>query len=363
MAPMGKSIQMRKEFVNEFDWSMINYSHLLSKFNKGLLLIDPEGIIVEANEFTYKILGTQLLIGRPFTKFVNNDELLLFSKRMQQLLDSDESEFSTILNLKKECGDTTAVRLSATYTVQLESNAIVIFFEDIEENITLEHELNNSNYILDMFAYRASHDLRGPIATIKGLCNVMSIQQKNSSNLYIDLIAKECKKMESRVNRLSEISALKKESKRTVLLDFDQIIKSVTKSLRLGLNFNIQVENSIRSNFYSSPVYIMAIFYHLLENAKRFRKRDKSLHEISINLYEQENAGIYIMLKDAGIGIETDELSKIFDIFYRGDSKYAGSGIGLYLVQDIVQKLKGKIKVVSKLKYYTSITIFLPFNY
>ena len=247
-------------------------------------------------------------------------------------------------------------------TTQLKSNCIIIFIENIEENKNLANELNASNYALDMFAYRASHDLKGPIASIRGLCNLMSLNPKTESNMFIDLVTTECDKMENSVNKLSEISSLKKESNTSVILDFNQIIKNVSNDLNFDLSCDLQVENSINSNFYSSPTYIKAIFYHLLDNTKRFRKRDSSIHNILIELNEDENLGIYIKVKDSGIGIEASELPKVFDIFYKSDSKYAGSGIGLYLVKDMVERLKGKINIDSKLNQFTSVSIFLPFG-
>jgi signal transduction histidine kinase len=104
---------------------------------------------------------------------------------------------------------------------------------------------------------------------------------------------------------------------------------------------------------------MMIIFQNLISNAIKYQKPridDAYLH-ISVDISTQQ---AHICLSDNGIGIEPAYASKIFEMFFRASAGSYGSGLGLYITKQVVEKLKGQIHVASTLGEGTQFTVILP---
>ena len=98
------------------------------------------------------------------------------------------------------------------------------------------------------------------------------------------------------------------------------------------------------------------IINNLLSNAIKYRDEDKETSEINITSQYFEDDWI-LEVEDNGLGIEEEQQSKIFDMFYRANEASDGSGLGLFIVAEAVEKLSGHIEVQSKINAGTKITI------
>ena len=96
-----------------------------------------------------------------------------------------------------------------------------------------------------------------------------------------------------------------------------------------------------------------------MSNAIKYRDFNKSNPEIKVAIAINENQAV-ITFKDNGIGIELHNLEKIFNMFYRASEQSDGSGLGLYIVKNATDKLRGEVQVTSKLGEGTSFVINLP---
>ena len=103
------------------------------------------------------------------------------------------------------------------------------------------------------------------------------------------------------------------------------------------------------------------ILTNLVTNAIKFQKNDGSGSEIVINAnIDDKNADIVI--SDNGIGIDEEEQKKLFNMFYRSLHPRSGTGIGLFIVKETVEKLAGKITLTSQKEVGTTFKISLPNN-
>jgi len=225
----------------------------------------------------------------------------------------------------------------------------------------MNDELINSNNELDMFIYRASHDLKGPIARLLGMTLLAKMDNKDEGlKEYIELIEKGAVDINKVLNKLNNIHFINRETINSEEIDFKKIIKECETNL---LNYidagDLKIKLSTESGFNLKSDYILMkiILENLLENAVFFRKTKKA--EIEINLRTSRKS-IIISVEDNGVGILQDQQEKIFDMFYRGSEKSKGNGLGLYLVRKAVQKLHGKISVESEEGKYACFTISLP---
>jgi signal transduction histidine kinase len=111
--------------------------------------------------------------------------------------------------------------------------------------------------------------------------------------------------------------------------------------------------------FYSDRWRIAEILRNLMSNAIKYRSFDKPDPEIEVLMQINEERAI-IRFRDNGIGIEPHNLEKIFNMFYRASEQSDGSGLGLYIVKNAVDKLRGAVKVTSTVGEGTTFVINLP---
>lgn len=231
----------------------------------------------------------------------------------------------------------------------------------------LEHtlkKLKKRNYQLDQFVYRTSHDLRAPLSSILGLTNLAKIDIESKSDLvkYIDFIEKNILKLDEFVQALQDFTKSERTSIKIDLIDFKKIIKNANSSLRfingydsLSINLDIKGDNP----FYSDIFRIDTVMNNLISNAIKYQnfRIDNSFLNISIDL--TNTGSCHIIIEDNGIGIEEDYVDKIFDMFFRATEKGQGSGLGLYIVKQVLEKIRGTIEIESKFNVGTKITIHL----
>ena len=94
-----------------------------------------------------------------------------------------------------------------------------------------------------------------------------------------------------------------------------------------------------------------------LRDTKYHKKSGERWIEISA---KKLKTTVSITIKDNGVGIAVEHHNKIFDMFYRGHESSDGSGLGLYIVRDVVQKMKGKIMLTSKEGEGIQVVIKIP---
>ena len=112
-------------------------------------------------------------------------------------------------------------------------------------------------------------------------------------------------------------------------------------------------------DFYSDYWRVSEIFRNLISNAIKYRRTDAEDSEIVIKI-NVDHLCADITFADNGIGIKDTSLKRIFEMFYRATDQGDGSGIGLYIVKNAVEKLGGQIKVASKPGQGTRFHILLP---
>jgi signal transduction histidine kinase len=224
-------------------------------------------------------------------------------------------------------------------------------------------ELIKINAELDRFVYSASHDLRAPIASLLGLIEVARLEQDRGK---IDDLLEMQKKSLYRLDRF--IKDIVDHSRNTRLgidmeaVRFSELINAAFEQLQFMDNVShIKKIINIRQegDFYSSPTRLDIIFNNLLSNAIKYAdlKKDKSYIEIDIQCTSSE---AQIIVRDNGEGIPLEALTKIFDMFFRASAKGSGSGLGLYIVKEAIQKLGGTINVQSEFSKGTEFSVAIP---
>ena len=220
-----------------------------------------------------------------------------------------------------------------------------------------------------MLLANISHDLKTPITSIKGY--VEGIQDgiadsPEKMKRYLDTIHTKAEVIDDLVNNLSVFSKL--ELSRLIFEfkegDINLFMRDFVDDYRLDLEKNgIKLETDIPTDEVIVRMdyeKMSRVFSNLIDNAVKYRSEDNPTLSVSTMC---SDGGVYVNISDNGIGIDENELKNVFDGFYRVDSSRSikGSGLGLGIAKQIVEKHGGKIWLKSDgLGKGTTAVVFLP---
>lgn len=204
---------------------------------------------------------------------------------------------------------------------------------------------------LKRFAYAVSHDLQSPLRLITSYLQLIQRHLPQDDPKLQDFVNEALagsQDMSSYINDLLQYS-------RVVNADYTPESFNITKLLSLELmKRQMKDENMVVTLDESTPFMVLAmkdqikkLIEHLIDNAVKFRTEDQNLH-ISIDIQEVDN-NIQIGIADNGIGIDGDNLSRVFELYRQlhPKSQYPGNGMGLAISQKIIALNKGKIWATS----------------
>ena len=224
-----------------------------------------------------------------------------------------------------------------------------------EENLTVTNRrLRKANVELDNFVYKVSHDLRAPIASVLGLVNLARQEKDNASEIFLQWYV-----------FIKDILDLSRNSRVTVArqkISFNSLINDTFEQLKYcsnGNEINKKINISGQKKFYSDERRLKVIMNNILSNSIRYANGKDPIVYINVSVDSQSAR---ISVQDNGVGIEKKHHKKIFDMFYRATDDNAGSGLGLYIVKESVEKLNGYIDLDSEPGKGTVINLEIPNN-
>ena len=219
-----------------------------------------------------------------------------------------------------------------------------------------------ANKELDTFLYRASHDLRSPVCSIIGLCNIATHIANPESLDLLQKVTGTVQIMDKLLKKLSVISEINEPSGFGEVHVKDLIVNTL-KSFEDSIKENkvsviIQCEDGL--SFYSYPNLLDVVLSNIIENALFYSLiKDTVNAEIKIAARTHENK-VQITITDNGIGIDNGIKSRLFDMFFKGNENSKGNGLGLYIVLKSIKALKGEVEVESQPGHYSKFIVTLP---
>jgi len=233
---------------------------------------------------------------------------------------------------------------------------------DITSQKTIEDNLKLRNEELNQFVYKVSHDLRAPLASIRGIIELEKLQNKNKSQFkYVHLIEDRISNLDQFMRNILSHSRNLNTSVKYKLIDFKRITNDCFKELEFLRNA-LSIKRIVKisgSTFYSDESRLFEIFRNLISNSIKYLDYDKTEPFIKITI-KSDTSKVVITFEDNGVGIDPELQRYIFDMFYRANEKSDGSGIGLYIVKQAVEKLNGSIDVKSKKGESTRFLVTIP---
>ncbi len=249
--------------------------------------------------------------------------------------------------------------LNEELIIQNEQKAV----QEEELKAALE-ELSERNFELDQLMYKTSHDLRSPLSSIMGLVNLANLDKETANrDSYLAKIGGRIKKLDDFIRSMLDYARVNRVELTPEAIDLKAVAYSCIRDLEHLENFaavTTEIDSNGSTIFKSDPLRIRIIFGNVISNAyKYFNPSNKSFLKIKIAV---NGDTAKVEFKDNGIGIQSEHLDKIFNMFYRATDRSQGSGLGMYIVKQAVEKLNGKIAVKSNYGEGTQIKVVLP-NY
>lgn len=224
-------------------------------------------------------------------------------------------------------------------------------------------QLNKTNSELDRFVYSVSHDISAPLKSIKGLVTLSRLEKDPSAtHIYLDKIETSVQKLEGFVGEVLDHSRTSRKDIHIESIPLESMIAEILDNLQYLENFtHINFSYHFQMKEIRSDKFLLKVaLSNLLSNAVKYQKRYHD-HKPEIKILSTRVDGYsHIEITDNGEGIADDYKDRIFDMFYRGTSSSPGSGLGLYIAREAMERLRGSIKVQSTYGKGSVFTLVLP---
>lgn len=221
----------------------------------------------------------------------------------------------------------------------------------VEQQRILTRELESKNTELEGFTYTVSHDLKSPLVTIKSFVGMLKrdVQTDERDKIYRDLehITTATDEMAALLEGLLELSRIGRIVNLPQSGRLNDLVERVINKLRADIEAGgaeIQIEANM-PDYWGDGLRIQEVFQNLIANAVKFMDDQPApLIRISARLEGDE---VVCSISDNGKGIDPQYRSRVFNLFERLDPSVEGTGIGLALVQRIVEAHDGRVWIES----------------
>lgn len=269
------------------------------------------------------------------------------------------------INLQKEEIVKKNQALKTAQRVIVKKNSQLTDLNGTLENLVEERteKLQNALKELEIFLYHASHDLKGPLARIKGL-NMLAQMETSHAQLHaLELMNNEGRRLDFVLDKLAKIHSvitIEPVAERINLMNLvGQVMQKFAEWSEFEtIKWQFDIDRELEAN--SDEELVKIILENLIENAIIFHHNDPSREKIIKVSAASGDSRVDISVYDNGLGIPEEIHHRIFDMYYRGSLCSRGNGLGLYLVQKAVEKTNSRICFETIPGGFTRFDIALP---
>ncbi len=240
-----------------------------------------------------------------------------------------------------------------------------LLVSNIEKRKLLE-KLKDQNKELILFNNMMSHDLKAPLRAIDGFSELLQSNldaTKSEDKKNLDFIIKGAADMHNLIDNLLYHSKFSSGELTFSEFNFEDQINNLIESFNFDIKKqNIQFIKNNLGSIYGDKDSLYHLFQNLISNSIKFQPINQN-HQPIIEITQIKNTECnIIILKDNGIGMKENDIKTIFEPFKRLHSsrKYKGTGLGMSIVNRILEKHQGSIKVESEINVGSTFTVSLP---
>jgi two-component system, OmpR family, phosphate regulon sensor histidine kinase PhoR len=317
-------------------------SAVLTHMTDGVMIADPEGIVRLINPAAQQIFGVTEFesLDRPLIEAVRNHLFVALWQRSQ----ATGQQQNTILEISP---DRLFIQGIATPLTESMPDHTLLVFQDLTRVRRLEMVRRD-------FVSNVSHELRTPLASLKALTETLmegALEDPPAARRFLMRMEHEIDNLTQMVRELLELSRIESGRvplDRRAISPYELITMSIERmqlqAERAGLKLSVDIPEDI-PNVYADPERMEQVLVNLLHNAIKFTSPGG---EIQAGAYAQPGKVVFF-IRDTGVGIPTESLSRIFERFYKADRARSGggTGLGLSISRHLVEAHEGRIWAVS----------------
>ncbi len=331
-----------------------NSPHLIS-------LTDSRGYYVMVNKAVADLLKlpAEDIVGKHASEMHNDAERIRKNKEViDQVMETGETsppfEEVLIINGVKNYYQVVIIPVENTGGGRM----ILRIATNVTELKGLEVNLHRKNEELESLIYSLSHDLRGPISSILGLLNVEKYASLSDMRQYFSMIKEQTLRMDKSIHDLVELKNITNKTVKPVQVDMLSLINKIVyefKDAKPEIEFNHPEVLMVNTDEY----FVEITLKRVLTNAMEYHHKDAQAPGVEITATSGKG-GVAVLIRDNGLGISRKALPRVFEMFYRGTSLSTGHGLGLYIAQNALARVKGKISLNSVEGLGTEVELLIP---
>lgn len=368
-----RSIQEQVETEQRLHDAEQLYASIVNQAPFGVVIHDKQKVLFANNAAAtiVKAESSKDVLGLELQKMVHPKDRDVVANRIEQL---QENNLAPLRDERFLCfdGSYVDVEVMGSAVKFRNSDCVQVLFWDISQRKQVEALLREQEYKiskigneLDKFLYSTAHDLRAPIASALGLLNLCE-QDSDINNVqgYFDMLKQSIQKLDSFIGDISDLS---RNAKAELIIELiDPVICTeraieILRPLKIERKVQVEVDWNQASELRTDKERFQIILNNLFSNILRYYNPSNEIVDVKVSGKVDDNSCVF-SIADNGIGIPKEHIDKIYDMFYRAHDTKAGSGLGLYIVKETVEKLGGSIKVESDTRLGTVFTIVIPNN-
>lgn len=295
---------------------------------------------------TYHAYGTQAMVGENMLDSITKEADL------EKVKDNCEIAFAGKSHITvEEYGEINRSYFETRYNPITDGShvtGVTVLSANITERVRAEARIKNLNKALEAFSYMAAHDLKAPLLRIDGFSSILDQEHKDSlspdTRKLIDVITKNVREMGKLIDGILNLSRLGQAAINATQVDITPMLLEVIEEQRkLRPRERLEVVVGTLHPVACDPVLIKHVLTNLISNAIKYSSKKESAKVEIGSTAEGEIVAFYV--RDNGAGFNMEYVNQLFNAFKRlhKASDFEGSGIGLAIVQKIIQNHGGKV--------------------
>jgi PAS domain S-box-containing protein len=333
----------------------------------GVIIADRNGQIIKTNKRIENMAGAKIpsdfLIGKTrYINYLDDDKDLEIAKYPLIMALKGKGTVNKELGMKRK-NDQKILTVKVNSTPIKDNNGKIIAAASIITDITQQKIAEKRK---DDFINMASHELKTPVTSMNLYVASLLSNIKNTNNpkalKTINSIKNQTKKLEDLIDDLLDVTRLN-TGKLTFNLEkfnIDDVIEETIDSIKDTTRQKLIFESKSKATVNADKFRISQVITNFLTNAIKYSRQEGNIVVSS----KKSKGQLVVSVQDSGIGIQKDELTKIFDRLYQVDGAaektYPGLGMGLYISREIIIRHKGKIWAESTLGKGSTFYFSLP---
>lgn len=225
-------------------------------------------------------------------------------------------------------------------------------------------ELSRRNFELDQFLYRVAHDIRAPLTSLKGLLHLIE-QDSCPPHLqhYLVHMHESINRLDTFVHNMYTYATIEQKDLQLEPIDMEQLLTELEQELHVffmqsGIRFNYKLMGR-QQRVVLDQLRLRTLLHNILSNAVQYYDPAKQERFVKLEVQLLPRL-VRLKIEDNGTGIEPSMQDKVFDMFFRGDERSKGAGLGLYIVRQIVEQLQGSVQLYSEPGKGTTLVLEIP---